>query len=400
MLCYRNRETMIALVLICGQALSNPAWATSLAAHPLSQESAAAESPKNEIVKTYIATCRAKPIKQAECNTVRKEAIDILREDILTLGSSANTLYLPTLLNIFKSEEPDLRIAAADAVGMIGPLESDLGYLSLLANDPVPDVRKAASQMLQHGKSETLALLARRTGGSLPAGRTPETPPDPKKYGMPVVPESTYLFFASDAAQGRLTYVTKKTMKDNLALFKQNAKKGPLELEAFNEWYEKALDDEQQVREQAKEEAMSKMFSQEMPTDPAKMEAYLKQMEQAQSAMAAQNLFLVDELYPAEIFGSPKVYVLEERKIGQRNYPTKYIVLYEDKALKRPGVRLCWMTLSDQAIKSAQAASLMKETFEETVPEEHDAPIIKEKSEQERKKFKQEQSDLEKQLGF
>ncbi|MDH3505261.1 MAG: HEAT repeat domain-containing protein [Nitrospirota bacterium] len=397
---YMNRGTMIALVLICGQALSNPAWATSLAAHPLSQETAAKESPKNEIVKTYVATCRAKPIKQADCDRVRKEAIAILREDVLTLGSSANAMYLPTLLNIFKSHEPDLRIAAADAVGMIGPSELFFAHFALIANDPVPDVRKAASQMLQHGKGESLALLARRTGASERSGRTPETPPDPKKYGMPVAPESTYLFFASDATQGRLTYITKKNMKDNLAFFKQKAKKGPLELAAFKELYEKALDDEQEVREQAKEEAMSKMFSQEPPTDPAKMDAYLKEMGQAQSAMVAQNLYMLDELYPADVFGSPKVYVLEERKIGQRNYPTKYVVLYEDKALKRPGVRLCWMTLSDQAIKSAQTTSMMEETFEGKTTEENVAPVIKEKSEQERKKFNQGQSDLEKQLGF
>jgi hypothetical protein len=395
-----NRGTMIALVLICGQALSNPAWATSLAAHPLSQETAAKESPKNEIVKTYVATCRAKPVKQADCDRVRKEAIAILREDVLTLGSSANAMYLPTLLNIFKSEESGLRIAAADAVGMIGPSESFFVHFALIANDPVPDVRKAASQMLQHGKGESLALLARRTAVSERSGRTPDTLPDPKKVGMPVAPESTYLYFASDVTQGRLTYVTKKNMKDNLAFFKQKAKKGPLELAAFKELYEKALDDEQEVREQTKEETMSKMFSQEPPTDPAKMDAYLKEMEQAQSAMAAQNLFMLDELYPADVFGSPKVYVLEERKIGQRNYPTKYVVLYEDKALKRPGVRLCWMTVSDQAIKSAQTTSMMEEAFEEQAPQEDIAPIIKKKSEQERKKFKQEQSDLEKQLGF
>jgi len=408
---YMNRGTMIALMVICGQAISNPAWATSLAAHPLSQETAAKESPKNEIVKTYMATCRAKPVKQAECNRVRKEAIAIIREDVLTLGSSANIIYLPTLLPIFKSEEPDLRIAAADAVGMIGPSESFFANFVLIANDPVPDVRKAASQMLQHGKGETLSLLARRTGTSLQAGRTPETPPDAKKYGMPVAPDSTYLFFASDVTQGRLAYVTKKSMKDYQAFFKQKSKKGPLELQAFTEMYEKALNDEQQVREQAQEEtmarfnqaqeeAMAQMFSQKPPTDSSKMDANQKQMEQVQSAMAAQNQFMLDELYPADFFGSPKIYVLEERKIGQRNYPTKYVVLYEDKALKRPGVRLCWMTASDQAIKSAQTTSLMEEALEEQAPQEDIAPIIKEKSEKERKKFKQEQLDLEKELGL
>lgn len=391
---------IIVLLLGCGNLLSTPSWATSMAAHTLSQETAAKESPKDEIVKTYVTTCRTKPIKQAECDKVKKNAIDLLKEDLRNLGSSANQTYLPTLFTIFKSDEPELRIAAADAVGMIGPPESSFAHLTVLANDPVPDVRKAASQMLQHGKGETLALLARRTATSERSGRTPETPPDPNKYGMPVAPDSTYLFFASDVTQGRLSYVTKKEMKDSLAFYKQKAKKGPLELAAFNELYDNALADEQNAREQAQQEAAAGLMSQEMPTDPSKMDAYLKQMEQAQSAMVAQNQFMLDELYPPDVFVSPKVYILEERKIGQRNYPTKYVVLYEDQALKRPGVRLCWMTVSDQDIKATQSTSMIRETFEEKTPEEPVVPVIKEKSEKERKKFKQEQSDLEKQLGF
>lgn len=398
---YMTRGTIMALTLACGNFLSNPAWATSLAAHPISQEAGSKEAPKDEVVKQYLATCRAKPVKQAECDTVKKEAIDVLQEDLRTLGSSANPTYLPAIYTLFKANEPELRIAAADAVGMIGPLESGMVHLVALANDPVPDVRKAASQMLQHGKGETLALLARRTGTSFRTGGSPESPPDPKKYGMPVPPESTYLFFASDVTQGRLTYVTKKTTKDNLAFFKQKAKKGPLKLEAFSELYEKALDDEQQTREQAQQESMAEILSQPPPTDQTKMDAYLKHMEQAQSVIATQSAFMSEELYPPELFGSPTVYVLEERKIGQRNYPTKYVVLYEDQTLKQPGVRLCWMTVSDQAIKTRQMISMMGEALEKHAPQEEDiVPVIKEKSEQDRKKFKQEQADLEKQLGF
>lgn len=242
---YLTRGSIIALLLVCGNSLSTPAEATSLAAHPISQEAASKETPKNDVLKKYLETCQAKPIKQADCAKVKQEAITIIKEDLLTLGSSANRLYLPVILPIVKSNEVDLRIAAADAMGMIGPQDTELGALFSLANDPVPDVRKAAAQMLQHGKGESLALLARRTGISLQAGRTPEAPPDPIKYGMPVAPDSTYLFFASDVTQGRLTYVTKKDMKDNLAFFKQNSKKGPLELAAFNELYDNALSDEQ-----------------------------------------------------------------------------------------------------------------------------------------------------------
>lgn len=80
-----TRGALIALLLICGNAPGSPAWATSLAAHPISQETASKETPKDEVVKTYLATCRAKPVKQAECNTVKKEAIEILKEDLRTL---------------------------------------------------------------------------------------------------------------------------------------------------------------------------------------------------------------------------------------------------------------------------------------------------------------------------
>ena len=398
---YILRSSIITLCLMSGNSLESPAWATSLAAYPVSKETALKETPKDELVGKYLSTCRTKPMKPAECATVKKEAIDILKEDLRTLGSSANKVYLSTILPVFKSDEPDLRIAAADAVGMIGSLESDLEYLSVLANDPVPDVRKAASQMLQHGKGQSLALLARRTAATAHSGRMPDTLPDPKKTGMPVSPDSTYLFFASDVTQGRLGYVTYKTLKDTMAFYKQKAKKGPLDLEAFTQTYEKALEDEQHAREQAQQEAMANILSHQPPTDPSNMEAFLKQLEQSQTVAASQAIFMGEELYPKDIFGSPKVFVLEERKIGQRIYPTKYVVLYEDQALKRPGFRLCWMTLSDQAIKTTQMTSMMGEAMEKNVPQAEDiVPGLKEKSEKERKKFKEEQLDLEKQLGL
>ena len=402
-----NRESNIPLSIIVNLVvfmhlgMSHPVGATSLAAHPLSSETAGQESPKDAVINTYIGSCRTTPMKKAECERIAPQAIDTLKEDLRTLGSSANPFYLPTILPIFQSDESELRIAAADAVGMIGPTESIFPALTILANDPVPDVRKAASHMLQHGKEPALALLARRTAASVRTGRTPDTPPNLKTIGIPIPPDSQYLFFASDVTQGRLAYVTKTDTKANLAFFKPKAKKGPLELTAFQELYDQALSDEQQAREQANQETMTKMFSQQPPKDPTKMDAYLKQMEQAQSALAAQNTFQSDELYSPDIYGSPKVVILEERKIGQRNYPTKYVVLYEDRALNRPGIRLCWLAVPDQVIKTTQMTSAMKDILEQLPPQEHDIPpIIKEKSEKEQKQFKQEQRDLEKELGL
>jgi len=59
------------------------------------------------------------------------------------------------------------------------------------------------------------------------------------------------------------------------------------------------------------------------------------------------------------------------------------------------------MTVSDQAILTTQMTSMMGEALEKRAPDEEETvPAIKEKSEKERKKFKQEQLDLEKQLGL
>lgn len=76
---YMTRVTIMVLTLACGNFLSNPAGATSLAAHPISQEAGSKEAPKDEVVKKYLATCRAKPAKQAECDAVKKKPLTFFK---------------------------------------------------------------------------------------------------------------------------------------------------------------------------------------------------------------------------------------------------------------------------------------------------------------------------------
>ena len=109
---------------------------------------------KQSIVGQYTDDMRDKPAKEANCDKIRKDAVEILKEDLRTLGSSANRTYLPAILEIFKSDEIELRIAAADAIGMMGPQDQDAESLAPLANDPVPDVRRAVSQAISHGKGQ------------------------------------------------------------------------------------------------------------------------------------------------------------------------------------------------------------------------------------------------------
>jgi len=118
---------------------------------------------------------------------------------------------------------------------------------------------------------------------------------------------------------------------------------------------------------------------------------------------------MTNDLYSPNLFGTPTVYVLEEQQIGQRSYPTRYVVLYQDHALKRSGYRLSWMTVPDDAIKAEQTASLVSEKEDQARKKEGEAlqkrqealeDLVKKKGEQEKKQFKKGQADLEKKLGF
>jgi transcription antitermination factor NusG len=333
--------------------------------------------------------------------------VEILKEDLHTLGSSAKRTYMPIILKTFKSDEPELRIAAADAIGMIGPQDSDADLLTPMTNDPVPDVRRAVGQMIARGKGPALTLLAQRTS-SMRTGLTPETATDATKFTMPVAPESAYLFYASDAAFGRLAYVV-KGMNETMAFFKGKAKKGPFKLEEFQEKYRYQLQDEQEALDQA-QQAAGKQLENEKPPDPTNLQAFTDYMQRMQSvSMQGSSGRMSFDSYQSNLYGAPTVYVLEERQIGQRAYPTRYVVVYQELALKRPGYRLSWMTVPDNAVKTAQVASLVSEKQEEASKKENEAlkkradalqNLEKKKDEQEKKKFKKGQSDLEKELGF
>ena len=367
----------------------------------------ATTSPKDATVKKYVADCVTKAAKNTSCETLRKEAIEILKEDVLTLGSSANREFLPTLLKVVKSDAPELRIAVLDAIGMIGPKDGDAPILARLANDPVPDVRRAVRQTISRGKGSALSLLSQRVMSSEHTGLTPEVPPDTGKFAIPLAPDSTYLFFASDQRIGRLSYIGKKASNVS-AFYKGKAKKGPFKLEDFRERYRYQLQDEEEALNQNQEAERKKLETMKQP-DPTNGQAFMEYMEKMQSVSAGQSTRMVFDAYQKELFDSPVVYVLEERQIGQRSYPTKYVVLYQELALKRPGYRLAWMTVPDSALKTAQVTSLAEEKEElankkeaETLKKRQEAldDLTKKKDEAEKKQFKKGQEDLEKELGF
>lgn len=365
-----------------------------------------ATSPRKETVKKYFANCRGAGAKDTACEKIRKEAVDILKESLLTLGSTADRAHVPLIFVMFKSEDPELRIEAANAIGMIGPQDQDLDLIVPLTNDPVPDVRHAVSNMLSHGKGNAIALLKQRVM-PMRTGHAPDKPVDAVKFGLPIEPDSVYLFDASDASVGRLSYVA-KGKSDPGQFYRAKAKKGPFPLQEFKDKYRYQLQDEDEAMRLV-QEAKGKEIEGTQPPDPTNVEAFAEYMQKVASIGAAHGARAALDFYEPKLFGIPTVYVLEERQIGQRSYPTRYVVLYQELAFKRPGYRLSWTTVSDDLIKTAQATSLAEEKEElankkeaEVVRKRQEAldDLTKKKDAAEKKQFKKGQEDLEKELGF
>jgi hypothetical protein len=365
-------------------------------------------SPKDDIVAGFVKSCVGKQTKAPDCDKLRPQFVEIIKEDLLTLGSSADRKFLPDILRAFTVDEVELRIAAAQAIGMIGPEDQDLEMLAPLTNDPVPDVRYAVFNMIPRGKGKALDLLKERIARQSP-GREVEKPADPAKFSIPVAPESVYLFESSDATKGRLSYVA-RGKSDPAQFFKSKAKKGPYKWDQFKEQYRYQLKDEEEAMDKAQQAAGNQLVS-EQPPDPAtNMEAYVAYMQKLGSvSMQGSTGRLYFDNYQPNLYGAPTVYVLEERQIGQRSYPTRYVVVYQELAFRRAGYRLAWTTVPDAALKTAQATSLAEEKEELANKAESEAlkkkaaeldALTKKKDAAEKKQFKKGQEDLEKALGF
>jgi hypothetical protein len=371
---------------------------------PLLSDSTAAANPKDDVVDQFLQGCVGKPTKAPNCAALRPQFVEILKEDLLTLGSSADRKNLPDIVRMFRSDEVELRIAAADAIGMIGPQDQDLDLLIPITNDPVPDVRHAVSNMITRGKGKALDLLKERIM-PLRTGREVEKPADAGKFSLPLMPDSAYIFDSSDALKGRVSYLA-KGKGDPAQFYKSKAKKGPFKWEQFQEQYHYQLRDE----EEALNELQRTQVENEKAPDPKDMQAYLAYIQRIGSLSTQGGMGrMFFDTYQSHLYGAPTVYVLEERQIGQRSYPTRYVVVYQELAFKRPGYRLNWTTVSDSAIKTAQAASLVEEKEELANKAESEAlkkkeaeleALMKKRDAAEKKQFKKGQSDLEKELGF
>lgn len=96
----------------------------------------------------------------------RRDAVQILKDDILTMGASADPAHLPTLAKVLRSAEPELRAAAADAIGMIRPSAAETAALAPLLQDPAAPVVEAARRALAASADPAARELASKAGAT------------------------------------------------------------------------------------------------------------------------------------------------------------------------------------------------------------------------------------------
>jgi len=302
-----------------GRDLSDPAVASE-------------ESRKTEIVTAFLRAPREE--------STRQQAIDILENDLTTVGSTADRGYVPYLTKILRRGEPELRAAAGHSIGMIGPAPSELPVLLEALNDPVPGVRDAALAALQQlGDDSNIRLLVRRIHASTrESGRQSrerfraDVMPDFRRLGVPIFDGATFLHYASDPQIGRAAFVTDAPVQKVLDFYRSRSGRRALQAQEFSRVYFGGTpQDPTGGKRLAAESEASFQRAVRAGKPPAEIRAEMDRH-------AARMLSLPMARYiDTEIYGSPSFIALEDARPAAASRTIRYVAVFEDRALGKTG---------------------------------------------------------------
>lgn len=335
------RGSFAAFVLLAG--ISIPATADTLNGRP------AGPADPTAAVDAWI-KCMPKSDSKGPCAALRSRAIQILSEDLSYLGLSRKPEDRALLTQALRSPEPELRAAAAYAIGMRVPLETEVPALLGAINDAVPVVREKVWLALR-ASNDPRAQAALERISSKGEGTLAETPLTMAMLGVPAYSGSTYLFFASAPKERRAEFATADPVSKVVAFYRSKTAKAPMSLDAFSSAYAARSGSVPSFQSNrgsgssmpdADQMAQAMAMAQQMAKEMAK-ETEGKSPEEAQRALArgaaAQQAPLPTERYGnAELYGAPQVIVLDEAKFMGATRPLHYLVVFEDKVFGTTGI--------------------------------------------------------------
>jgi hypothetical protein len=221
---------------------------------------------------------------------------------------------------------PDLRSAAADGIGMIGPTADQTTPLAAALNDPVPAVRLSAAQALSASADPSAKDLLARAQRERSGSYTAEPVPGEKELGVPVYPGARFLYFASNLNAGRAAFVTSDATSSVLNFYAGKAQRPPVTPE----------------------------------------EAARSSLEAAAAAIPGESLpttkvpSIADYNNP-RLYGNPMIVVLRETDSGGVKLPTHFAVVFEDAVLKQTGFVLHFVPPPPPPPPAGEAGSVIEQ---------------------------------------
>jgi hypothetical protein len=292
------------------------------------------------------AACRKTNPASAQCRSLRSAAVAELAQDLKSLGGAGNIWPVPLLTRALASPEPELRAAAADGLGMIGPTAAETPALAAAFDDPVPAVRQSARLALGASRDPAAQALA---GRAVHPERWKSLDPDQDagiaKLKLPLYPGAKPLRFATDLGQGSAQLATGDAPDAVVAFYAGKAGRKALSLAEFKTAYSGSGKEEEEdsgdseggfdAAAMAKAMAMAQKMNEQMEKGKSIEEIGREMGGAGESADSA-----ADAYSDARIYGSPRVVVLEESDWHGGKKPLRYVVVFRDQTLGRTGIAL------------------------------------------------------------
>jgi HEAT repeats len=296
-----------------------------------------------------LARCGKKVDSDAVCRAMRYRVLDVVAEDVVTLGASRHPPDRALLVKMLRRPEVQLRAAAADAFGIGSPAKDEVGPLVEALNDPVPLVRRKVGRAIRNLSDPRALAAAERM---LPASErvAPDAPIDMAALGVRAYPGAAYIFFSSSSDEGRVEFSTSDAPAKVVDFYKAAAKKAPMAIEEFGRVYAPGASPanafkgampssgQPSAEQMAKMMEMAQQVAQQMARDTQGKSPEEAQRAITQGAAAAHTPLPVERYSKVDFYGAPRVVVLGESVFMGASRPSLYLVIFEDKVLGKTGI--------------------------------------------------------------